>query len=147
LLLIFIVTPTAAELRFWNRREKLGKVFDSSTGFRLPNGAIHSPDVAWIRRESWEALSLESRQKFPPICPDFVIELRSRTDNLRTLQEKMREYIENGTRLGFLIDAEHRRVYVYRPAAEVECLENPEEVSGEPILPGFVLEMKSVFEF
>lgn len=134
-----------SQLWNWNERQRTGMAFDSSTGFHLPNGADRSPDAAWIRQERWHALTAEQKRKFPPLCPDFVIELRSPTDNVKTVREKMKEYIANGARLGWLIDPETRTVEIYEPDEEVEILYNPEQVSGEPILPGFVLNMKRVW--
>jgi Uma2 family endonuclease len=133
------------EIGIWTKQDGTGIGFDSSTGFTLPNGAIRSPDVAWIKKERWEALEPEKRQKFPPICPDFVIELKSATDSLKTLEEKMREYIENGVLLGFLLDSERKQAYIYRPNAEVERVENPATLSGEPILKGFTLDLKQIW--
>jgi Uma2 family endonuclease len=133
------------ELFIWTKQDGTGIGFDSSTGFTLPSGAIRSPDAAWIKKERWEALEPEKRQKFPPICPDFVIELKSATDSLKTLQEKMREYIENGVLLGFLLDSERKQVYIYRPNAEVERVENPATLSGETILRGFTLDLKQIW--
>lgn len=130
----------------WDRRNKKGKGFDSSTVFVLPNGAKRSPDLAWIKIERWNALTKEQQDKFPPLCPDFVVELRSQTDSLKTLQAKMREYIENGAQLGWLIDPTKRKVYVYRPNEEVEILNEPEEISGEPLLPKFTLELKDFWD-
>jgi Uma2 family endonuclease len=123
----------------WNRQTQLGKVFSSSTIFRLPNGADRSPDVAWIQLERWEALTPEQRVKFPPLVPDFVIELRSQTDRLRPLQEKMLEYLENGLRLGWLIDPQGRQVEIYRLGKPVEVVMLPAQLSGEAVLPGFEL--------
>ncbi|HWQ34545.1 MAG TPA: Uma2 family endonuclease [Blastocatellia bacterium] len=123
----------------WVEKDGAGPGFDSSTVFRLPNGADRSPDVAWVRRERWEALTAEEREKFPPLCPDFVIELRSRTDRLRPLQDKLEEYIENGAQLGWLIDPQEKKVWIYRPNSAVECLDHPSTVSGDPELPGFLL--------
>jgi Uma2 family endonuclease len=133
------------ELFIWTKQDGTGIGFDSSTGFTLPSGAIRSPDVAWIKKERWEALEPEKRQKFPPICPDFVIELKSATDSLKTLQEKMREYIENGVLLGFLLDSEGKQAYIYRQNVEVERVDNPETLSGEPILKGFTLDLKQIW--
>jgi Uma2 family endonuclease len=130
----------------WNRQTKLGKVFDSSTGFKLPNGADRSPDVAWVKQERWDALTPEQKKKFPPISPDFVLELMSPTDTLQKLQEKMREYRSNQVKLGWLIDRKTRRVEIYRQGQEVEILESPTELSGEDVLPGFVLNMEIVWE-
>ena len=129
----------------WVEANGTGEGFDSSTVFRLPNGAERSPDVAWVRRERWEALTPEERRKFPPLCPDFVIELRSDSDRFNTLQQKMQEYIDNGAQLGWLIDPLERKVWVYRPGAEPECLVNPVRVSGEPVLPGFVLPLEKIW--
>ena len=129
----------------WVHRDGSGLGFDSSTVFKLPSGANRSPDVAWIRRERWEALSPEERKKFPPMCPDFVIELRSESDRLLRLQNKMREYLDNGAQLGWLIDPAQKKVWVYRPKNDVECLENPDSVCGDPVLPGFVLPLNNIW--
>jgi Uma2 family endonuclease len=129
----------------WAKAEGKGKGFDSSTGFKLPNGADRSPDVAWVKLERWHALTDEQRRKFPPLCPDFVVELRSATDSLDKLKDKMQEYLDNGAQLGWLIDPQERKVYIYRPQTAVECLDNPERVSGEPLLRGFTLEMREVW--
>jgi Uma2 family endonuclease len=125
----------------WNRRAQLGQVFDSSTCFKLPNGADRSPDVSWIRQDRWDALTLEQKEKFPPICPDFVIELMSPSDTLKTVQAKMQEYIDNGSQLGWLLNRKDRQVEIYRPNQTVESLQSPMSLSGETILPGFVLEL------
>ncbi|TRU48198.1 MAG: Uma2 family endonuclease [Microcystis aeruginosa Ma_QC_Ca_00000000_S207] len=130
-----------ADLVIWNRQTQLGKVFSSSTIFTLPNGAKRSPDVAWIANELWYALPLEEQEKFARICPDFVIELRSRTDPLKYLQEKMQEYRENGVKLGWLIDPASQKVEIYRPNQSVEIIALPTTLSGEEILPGFTLEL------
>ncbi|MBD2167746.1 Uma2 family endonuclease [Calothrix membranacea FACHB-236] len=132
------------ELGIWNKQTKLGKGFDSSTGFTLPNGAERSPDVSWVKIERWNALTPEQQEKFAPICPDFVVELRSPSDSLKDLQDKMREYIENGARLGWLIDRKNKRVEIYRPGKDVEILDNPESLSGEDVLPGFVLHLQQI---
>jgi len=132
------------ELGIWNKQTKLGKGFDSSTGFTLPNGAERSPDVSWVKIERWNALTPEQQEKFAPICPDFVVELRSRTDSLKELQEKMQEYIENGAQLGWLIDRKNKRLEIYRPGKDVEILDNPASLSGENILPGFVLHLQQI---
>ncbi|MDZ8033008.1 Uma2 family endonuclease [Nostoc sp. DedSLP04] len=132
------------ELGIWNKQTKLGKGFDSSTGFTLPNGAERSPDASWVKIERWNALTPEQQEKFAPICPDFVVELRSRTDYLKELQEKMQEYIENGTQLGWLIDRKNKRVEIYRPGKDVEILDNPTNLSGENVLPGFVLDLQQI---
>jgi Uma2 family endonuclease len=127
------------QLDIWAENDGSGVSFDSSTMFALPNNARRSPDVSWVRREKWDSLSERQKDSFAPICPDFVIELRSGTDRLRTLFNKMSEYISNGASLGWLIDPSTRTVYVYRPDNEVVVLENPERVSGEPLLLGFEL--------
>jgi Uma2 family endonuclease len=125
----------------WNEQTQLGEVFSSSTIFRLPNGGDRSPDVAWIKRERWEALSAEEREKFPPLCPDFVIELRYRTDSLTSLREKMREYLASGLRLGWLINPQQQQVEIYRLNSDVEIINLPAILSGEDVLPGFVLNL------
>ncbi|MCY7377306.1 MAG: Uma2 family endonuclease [Pyrinomonadaceae bacterium] len=129
----------------WLEKYKSGVGFDSSTVFKLPNGAKRSPDLAWTTNEKWDALSAEEKKKFPPLCPDFVVELRSPSDSLKNLQNKMTEYIENGAALGWLIDPLQRKVYVYRQNAETEILENPEKVSGAPLLKNFSLKMKKIW--
>lgn len=136
----------AGQLWFWNRQNKLGEAFDSSTGFHLPNGSDRSPDAAWIKQEKWDTLSLEQKESFAPICPDFVLELRSKTDSLEKLQSKMREYIENGASLGWLIDQKNQRVEIYRPGKDVEILEHPTSLSGEDILPGFILDLTELWK-
>ena len=130
---------------WFEAQEELGEAFDSSTGFRLPNGADRSPDASWISRERWESLTPQQRKSFVPLCPDFVVELRSESDSLPKLQAKMREYIDNGAKLGWLIDPKNRRVEIYRPGREVELLENPQKLSGEEILPEFVLNLRRVW--
>ena len=133
------------QVQLWNHKYKLGKVFDSSGGFKLPNGAERSPDAAWIPLEKWNSLTSEQRQKFVPLCPDFVIELRSPSDNLKSLQKKMREYLKNGTRLGWLIKRKNKQVEIYRPGRKVEVLDNPRTLSGEDVLPGFVLDLTAIW--
>ncbi|MEH2034133.1 MAG: Uma2 family endonuclease [Nostoc sp.] len=136
----------AGQLYVWTEKDGTGICFDSSTGFKLSTGAERSPDVCWIKLSRWNALSSEQQQRFAPICPDFVVELRSPSDNLKPLKEKMEEYMkEPGVQLGLLIDRKHRRVYIYRPGVLEECLENPATVSGESILPGFVLNLNKVW--
>ena len=130
-----------ADLAIWNRQTGLGFTFSSSTIFKLPNGADRSPDAAWIRRERWEALTPEQRRKFPPIAPDFVIELRSATDELEMLRAKMREYLDAGVRLGWLINPQQQQVEVYRLGQEAQVYELPTELSGEDVLPGFTLSL------
>jgi Uma2 family endonuclease len=153
---LIIMPPTGAEtgdknselnmqLRIWTKKDKKGKTFDSSTEFELPSGAKKSPDASWILKERYFALTQEERESFPPICPDFVAELRSRTDRLKPLQEKMAEYIENGVRLGWLIDPYQKQVHIYRKNGEIEILENPKTVSGEDVLEGFELDLEEIF--
>ena len=133
------------QLWLWNRQTKLGKTFDSSTGFHLPNGADRSPDAAWVRQERWDALTPEQKEGFIPLSPDFVVELRSKSDRIKPLQDKMQEYMENHVRLGLLIDRNNRKVEIYRQNQEVELLENPATLSGEDVLPGFVLDLTEVW--
>ncbi|MBD1822335.1 Uma2 family endonuclease [Cyanobacteria bacterium FACHB-DQ100] len=135
----------AAEFGIWNRQAQLGVCFDSSTGFKLPNGATRAPDVAWIERSRWDALTPEQQEKFPPIAPDFVLELMFPSDTLEETQAKLREYIENGVRLGWLIDRKTRRVEIYRSDQSVEVLDNPTSLEGENVLPGFVLNLAIVW--
>lgn len=129
----------------WAERDGTGLSFDSSTGFTLPSGAKRAPDAAWVRRERWEALSEEQQEGFAPFCPDFVVELRSPRDSLSVLQDKMAEYLENGARLGWLIDPIDRRVYLYHPGQPVECLESPMTLSGDAVLPGFVFDVREIW--
>jgi Uma2 family endonuclease len=129
------------QLEAWARKDGTGVCFGNTAGFILPNNAIRSPDASWIRREKWDSLSQQQKERLSSFYPDFVMELRSRTDRLPVLLSKMAEYIANGVSLGWLIDPSTRRVYVYRPGEEVVVLENPESVSGEPLLPGFSLQM------
>lgn len=130
----------------WTLQNGTGVAFDSSTGFVLPNGAARSPDASWARHEQLKDLSTEQKQRFLPLCPDFMIELRSPSDPLAPIEAKMREYLENGASLGWLIDPITRRVHVYRSGGTVEVLENPESISGDPVLPGFVLDLRPVWE-
>ena len=129
------------ELWLWNRQTKLGKVFSSSTIFTLPNGAKRSPDVAWVKSDRWESLTLEEQEKFPPLCPDFVIELRSCTDSLSQLQEKMQEYLNSGLQLGWLINPQEQQVEIYRPNQAIEIVQLPTILSGEKVLPEFILDI------
>ncbi|NES95416.1 MAG: Uma2 family endonuclease [Desertifilum sp. SIO1I2] len=129
------------DLGIWNRQTNLGYTFSSSTVFKLPNGADRSPDAAWIQKERYSALTPEQRRKFPPIAPDFVIELRSATDDLQTLRSKMREYVDVGVRLGWLINPQQQQVEIYRPGEEVKVRNLPTELSGENVLPGFSLNL------
>lgn len=133
------------QLGIWTEQDGTGIGFGSSTGFKLPNGADRSPDAAWIERSRWDALSFEEQERFAPIAPDFVVELKSRTDNWQTLQARMQEYIDNGVRLGWLIDPIARIVEIYRSGQAVERLEAPETLSGENVLPGFVLNLQRIF--
>ena len=132
-----------ADFAIWSRSDGTGEGFDSSTGFILPNGAKRSPDLSWIKLDRWLAVSPEQRKKFAPICPDFVVEIRSESNTLKAVQDKMAEYIENGAKLGWLIDVISQKVYVYQPDVWVQILEKPNEISGEPLLKGFVLSMKA----
>jgi Uma2 family endonuclease len=134
-----------ADLNLWNRQTHLGVVFDSSTGFKLPNGSDRSPDAAWISLEKWNKLLPEQQEQFIPLCPDFVIELRSPSDSLQTLQNKMQEYIDNGTSLGWLINRKERQVEIYRSGQEKEVLDSPNSLSGEEILPGFILNVAMIW--
>jgi Uma2 family endonuclease len=130
----------------WMQSDETGFGFDSSAGFTLPNGAVRAPDLAWIRKERWEVLSEDEQEEFAPICPDFVVELLSRTDRLETIKDKMQEYIDNGAQLGWLIDSRERDVYVYRPDEEVVCLSDPETISGGPLLPNFEFDVRRLWE-
>jgi Uma2 family endonuclease len=135
----------SADFVIWNRQTKLGKVFDSSTCFRLPGGGDRSPDVAWIKQTRWDSLTPEQKEKFPPIAPDFVLELTSPTDSLKEAQAKMREYRASGVKLGWLIHRKTRSVEIYRIGQAVEILDSPITLSGEDILPGFILDLKAVW--
>jgi Uma2 family endonuclease len=149
---LVIMSPTGGETgmnnatlisRFvvWNEQRNLGKVFDSSTCFRIPGGGDRSPDVAWVEQSRWDSLTPEQKRRFPPLCPDFVLELRSPSDNLKVIQTKMQEYLQSGARLGWLINPEDQQVEIYRPGQPVEVLPSPTEVSGESVLPGFTLNL------
>ncbi len=122
-----------------------GVCFDSSSGFNLPNGSTRAPDASWLRQDRWNALTQQEKDGFVPLCPDFVLELRSPSDNLSTLEDKMQEYMENGARLGWLIDPQNQRVEVYRVRGNVEVLEQPEVLSGEDVLPGFILQLNQIW--
>ena len=134
------------ELGIWARQDGRGVGFDSSTGFTLPNGAIRAPDASWVLRSRLDALTEDERKGFGHICPDFVIEIRSASDRLSALQAKMQEYIDNGARLGWLVDPIGRRAYVYRPGAEVEVLDSPQTLSGDPELAGFTLDLSAIWD-
>lgn len=127
----------------WADKDGTGLAFDSSTGFTLPNGAKRSPDASWVKRGRWDVLTEEQQEGFAPLCPDFVIELRSPTDDLPLLKEKLQEYLDNGAQLGWLIDPIEKRAYVYRPNHPVAVLENPVSLTGAPVLPGFELPVRS----
>jgi Uma2 family endonuclease len=135
-----------SQFGLWTGKDLSGIAFDSSTVFTLPNTAKRSPDLSWVRNERWNALSPQEQDAFPPLCPDFVVELRSRTDSLKTLKEKMEEYISNGAELGWLLDPSERRVHVYRAGTAPEVLEDPREVSGEPLLKGFILDVRALLD-
>jgi Uma2 family endonuclease len=154
---LMIMPPTGGEtgnrnfeiyidLGIWNRQYRLGKAFDSSTGFKLPNGATRSPDVSWLENSRWESLSKEQRKKFLPLCPDFVIELLSENDETMETDAKMQEYLANGLKLGWLIDPRTKQVIIYRRDREVEILIAPTELSGEDILPEFVLNLEQIWQ-
>lgn len=134
------------DLGNWNRQTGLGIAFSSSTGFKLPNGTHRSPDAAWVRQERWETLTPQQRRKFPPLAPDFVIELRSATDELETLQQKMQEYMDNGVGLGWLINPQERQVEIYRPGQPPQILDSPSYLSAEDVLPGFILDLSRIFD-
>lgn len=134
-----------ADFAIWNRQTKLGVCFDSSTCFKLPNGAQRSPDIAWIKQDRWQALTPAQREQFPPIAPDFVLELLSPSDSLPTTQTKMQEYIDNGVNLGWLINRKNRTVEIYRPNQSVQMLTNPTQLSDPDILPGFTLNLSSLW--
>ena len=133
------------QLRAWSYQNNLGEVFDSNTGFTLPNGADRSPDASWVSRQRWDALTVEEQDRFVPLCPDFVVELMSPSDTLEKTRTKMREYMQNGAKLGWLINRKKRQLEIYRPQQNVEILENPHTVSGENILPGFVLDLTLIW--
>jgi Uma2 family endonuclease len=133
------------QLSNWTDRDGSGIEFDSSAGFILPNGATRSPDASWISLTRWNSLSAEQKTKFAPICPDFVVELRSPSDTLKLLQDKMQEYIDNGTFLGWLIDRTSRQVFIYTPDNKVKTLDNPQTISGDPVLSGFVLNLAEIW--
>jgi Uma2 family endonuclease len=129
----------------WVESNGTGKGFDSSTGFTLPNRATRSPDLAWVKLSRWNTLTDKEQEEFPPLCPDFVVELRSLSDSLDTLKAKMQEYLDNGAQLGWLIDPVEKKIYIYRPEETVECLNNPEVISGDPLLPGFILNVSKLW--
>lgn len=134
------------QLQLWSRQNPLGVVFDSSTEFKLPSGAYRSPDAAWVSRDRWDALTPAEQETFPPLCPDFVVELRSKTDRLTALQAKMQEYQDNGCRLGWLINPQDRSVEIYRMGQAKEAVSGMRSISGETVLPGFELDLQLIFE-
>ncbi len=136
----------AAQVREWAKRDGTGVAFDSSAGFDLPNGATRSPDASWVRKDRLKKLPSGKKEEFLPLCPDFAAEMLSPSDSLRAAKKKMQEYIDNGARLALLFDPWERRVYVYRPGANVDRLDNPRTVSGSPEMPGFALELRSIWE-
>jgi Uma2 family endonuclease len=153
---LLIMSPTGGETGnrnfelggqfwLWNREKELGKAFDSSTGFQLPNGAKRSPDLSWIAMEKWDSLTPTQRRKFLPICPDFVVELVSESDDLKEIEEKMQEYVDNGFGLGWLIIPKTRQVKIYRPQQATEILESPMSLSGESVLVDFVLDLTPIW--
>ncbi len=133
------------QLANWTDKDGTGIEFDSSAGFILPNGATRSPDASWIKLTRWNSLSDVQKAKFAPICPDFVVEIRSPSDNLKVLQDKMEEYIDNGASLGWLIDRQNHQVYIYQPGKNIECLDNPATVSGDSLLTGFSLDLTKIW--
>lgn len=135
----------AGQLDAWTQRDGTGVAFDSSTGFALPTGSIRSPHVAWVRRSRWDELPAEARERFAPLAPDFVVELRSGSDRLADLEAKMAEYLAAGVLLGWLIDPVDGRVSVYRPESAVVILDRPSQLSGDPVLPGFVLDLEAIW--
>ncbi|WP_298920596.1 Uma2 family endonuclease [uncultured Nostoc sp.] len=153
---LIIMSPTGGEtgnrnfdllgqIWFWSNQNNLGKAFDSSTGFKLPNGATRSPDASWVRIERWDALTPEQRKKFIPLCPDFAVELVSETDDVEDTKAKMEEYLRNGLQLGWLINPKDKQVIIYRPNLAPEVLQSPTSLSGEDVLPGFVLNLEQIF--
>lgn len=134
-----------AQLENWSSSNGLGEAFDSNTLFVLPSGAKRSPDASWVRGERWEALTQQQQDGYPPLCPDFVVELRSPTDSLEELQAKMREYMDNGARLGWLLDPQGRQVDIYRQGQQVEVLQAPLTLAGVEVMPGFVLSLERIF--
>lgn len=153
---LVIMSPTGGEtgnrnfdllgqLWFWNSQKNLGKAFDSSTGFKLLNGATRSPDASWVKMERWDALTSQQRKKYLPLCPDFAVELISETDDVEDTQAKMREYLANGLQLGWLINPKDKQVIIYRPNQTPEVLQSPTSLSGEDVLPSFILNLQPIF--
>ncbi|MEC4884262.1 MAG: Uma2 family endonuclease [Scytonema sp. PMC 1070.18] len=133
------------QLWLWNNQKNLGKAFDSSTGFKLPNGATRSPDASWVKMERWNSLTLEQKKKFIPLCPDFAVELVSETDDVEDIKAKMQEYLVNGLQLGWLINPKDKQVIIYRLERAPEVLQSPTSLSGENVLPGFILNLQHIF--
>jgi Uma2 family endonuclease len=153
---LVIMSPTGGEtgnrnfdllgqIWFWNSQKNLGKAFDSSTGFKLPNGATRSPDASWVKIARWNTLTPQQRKKFLPLCPDFAVELVSETDDVEDTQAKMVEYLANGLQLGWLINPKDKVVIIYRPNQAPEILQSPTSLSGEDVLPGFILNLQPIF--
>lgn len=153
---LVIMSPTGGEtgnrnfdllgqLWFWNSQKNLGKAFDSSTGFKLPNGGTRSPDASWVKMEQWDALTPKQRKKYLPLCPDFAVKLVSETDNVEDTQAKMLEYLASGLLLGWLINPKEKQVIIYRPNLVPEVLQSPTSLSGEDVLPGFILNLQPIF--
>ncbi|PSB18195.1 Uma2 family endonuclease [Phormidesmis priestleyi ULC007] len=161
---LIVMSPTGGEtgnwnsgltgqLWFWNQQKKLGKSFDSSTGFKLPNGATRplrylrssASDATWVQQDRWDSLTPEQKKKFIPLCPDFVIELRSPTDDLEDARAKIREYLENGASLGWLINPQDQQVEIYRPGQPIEILDRPNPLSEETVLPEFILDLREIW--
>lgn len=131
------------QLMHWNRQHRLGHVYDSSAGFKLPDNSIHSPDVSWLSQAKWEQLTPEQRRKFPPVCPEFMVEVKSPSNDIKMLQAKMADYLTNGMQLGFLLDVETETAYVYRPGQPAETAQGYDQaLSGEPVLPGFQFDLR-----
>jgi len=135
-----------ADFVIWNRQAKLGVVFDSSTCFRLPRGGERSPDISWIQQSRWDALTSEQQRRFPPICPDFVLELLSPSDVLSRTQARMQEYLENGAKLGWLLNPEDKQAEIYRLGEAIEVSNAPERLAGDPVLPGFTLNLSWLWD-
>ena len=133
------------QLRGWSRKSKLGKTFDSSTGFKLPNGANRSPDASWVKMERWNALTEDEKEKYIPLCPDFVVELMSSSDTLEKTRAKMKEYMDNGASLGWLINRKQKQIEISRHNQEAEILNFPQTLSGEDVLPGFILDLTEIW--
>ncbi len=150
---IIFIMPTGGEtgrinskitsrLQIWSEQTGLGETFDSSTGFKLPNEATRSPDVAWIKKERWDSLLPDEKKKFPPLCPDFIVEIRSENDTISEIHRKMIEYLENGTLLAWIIDPIDKKVHIYRPGKSIEIINTfDERINGEEILPGFIFDL------